>query len=84
MTEQNQSNELPRPARLEDCDFQVKWSNEDKAWIATCPQFPSLATHDEDFPDLAIQMLADLTEETIYDLGNSLDDRPPEPEGQNP
>lgn len=53
--------------KIKDHEFNVKWSQEDSAWIARTSKFESLAAHGSS-PNSAIKSLTKLIEDTMVEL----------------
>lgn len=58
-------------AALADCTFDVRYSDEDKEWMGTCEEFPSLSFFDkkrhgalEGIQELVLEVLAELDDKS--------------------
>jgi len=57
----------PSPATAEECHYDVKWSEEDQAFVATVKEFPSMSWIEES-PDKALAKLRDLVRATLKEM----------------
>lgn len=53
--------------KLKQYHYQIAWQEPDKAWIATCTEFPSLSVIDDD-PGQAINMLMEIIVDSLADM----------------